>query len=265
MSQIRQPAVAGTFYPANARRLQEMVQGFLETAVAPPTPPMTPKAIIAPHAGYIYSGPIAGSAYAQLAPLRGQVTRVLLLGPAHTLYLRGLAAPSATQFATPLGELAVDQQALAQILPLPQVRVLDAAHSREHGLEVHLPFLQLTLGQDFQLVPLVVGDADPAEVAEVLAQLWDGAETLIVISSDLSHYLGYEAAQKQDGETAVAIQQRNPAALGENSACGRVPIGGLLLAARQHGLHTHLLDLRNSGDTAGPKDRVVGYGAWVVG
>ncbi len=265
MTYTRQPAVAGTFYPANTHRLQEMVQGFIETAVSPPTPLVTPKAIIAPHAGYIYSGPIAGSAYVQVAPLRGQVARVLLLGPAHTMYLHGLAACSADAFATPLGEVAVDQDAITQILPLPQVRVLDAAHGREHGLEVHLPFLQMTLGLDFKLVPLVVGDAKPTEVAEVLERLWGGAETLVVISSDLSHYLDYRAAKKMDEKTAVAIQQLNPAALGENSACGRIPIGGLLHAAQQHGLHTHLLDLRNSGDTAGPKDRVVGYGAWVVG
>ncbi|MCA9933324.1 MAG: AmmeMemoRadiSam system protein B, partial [Anaerolineales bacterium] len=226
---------------------------------------ITPKAIIAPHAGYIYSGLIAGAAYAQVAALRGQITRVLLLGPAHTLYLQGLAASSAAYFATPLGDVAVDQEAIAQILPLPQVRVLDAAHGREHGLEVHLPFLQLTLGSDFKLVPLVVGDADAAEVAEALEPLWGGPETLIVISSDLSHFLDYGAAKVKDAATAVAIQQLNPAALGENSACGRVPIGGLLHAARQRGLRTHLLDLRNSGDTAGPKDRVVGYGAWVVG
>lgn len=263
MKGIRQPAVAGTFYPADPRRLQEMVQRFLDTAVAPQTPIPQPKAIIAPHAGYVYSGPIAGSAYACLAPLRGQVTRVVLLGPAHTLYLRGLAAPSATAFATPLGEITLDQEALQAILALPQVELLDAAHHREHGLEVHLPFLQAVLGSHFRLVPLVVGEASTAAVAEVLQQVWGGAETLIVISSDLSHYLDYRTAQQVDRQTAETIAQLDPDGLGENSACGRAPIRGLLHLARQQGLHPHLLDLRNSGDTAGPKDRVVGYGAWV--
>ncbi len=262
---VRPPAVAGTFYPADARRLQEMVARFLQTAVSPTASLPPAKAIIAPHAGYIYSGPIAAAAYAQLRPLRGQIRRVVLLGPAHTLYVHGLAASSAAAFATPLGEVAIDGTAVQQLLALPQVRLLDAAHSREHGLEVHLPFLQLTLGGDFRLIPLVVGDALPEEVTAVLDQVWGGSETLIVISSDLSHYLPYELARRVDEQTAVAIEQLDPNGLGENSACGRLPICGLLPLAQQHGLRAYRLDLRNSGDTAGPRDRVVGYGAWLFG
>lgn len=261
MTTIRQSAVAGTFYPARPDDLRRMVHEFIDTAVSLPPLPALPKAIIAPHAGYIYSGPIAGAAYAALRPLAGTIERVVLLGPAHTMPVRGLAAPDADLFATPLGDVPLDRAALDKILALPQVQVLAAAHAREHGLEVHLPFLQMVLGA-FKLVPLVVGDVTPEEVTAVLDQLWGGPETLIVISSDLSHYHDYAAAQALDAAAAQAIEQLNPAGLGRESACGRLPIQGLLLAARRRDLTAHRLDLRNSGDTAGRKDRVVGYGAW---
>lgn len=260
MTQIRPPAVAGTFYPADARRLQQMVNEFLDTAVSPPTPTL-PKAIIAPHAGYIYSGPIAGSAYKPLAA--GQpVHRVVLIGPAHTMAVHGLVTVSAAAFATPLGRVTVDSEAVAALQPLPQVSVLDAAHAQEHGLEVHLPFLQ-TLYHDFTIVPLVAGQTTGAEVAEVLAALWGGPETLIVISSDLSHYYDYYTAQQLDRATAQAIQTLQPEKLGRESACGRIPIQGLLLWAQAEKLAVQTVDLRNSGDTAGSKERVVGYGAFL--
>lgn len=261
MTIIRQPAVAGTFYPARPDELRRMVNEFIVTAVALPSLSSPPKAIIAPHAGYIYSGPIAGAAYAALRPFAQQYERVVLLGPAHTMPVRGLAAPNADSFVTPLGEIPLDRPALAAILELPQVQVFDAAHAREHGLEVHLPFLQVVLGA-FKLVPLVVGDVAMGEVTAVLDLLWGGPETLIVISSDLSHYHDYATAQRLDEATAQAIEQLNPVAIGRDQACGRRPIQGLLLAAQPRHLTVHRLDLRNSGDTAGSKERVVGYGAW---
>lgn len=261
MNGIRKPAVAGSFYSADPRELHSQLSAFLE-AVAPAGP--VPKAIIAPHAGYIYSGPIAASAYVRLKPARGTIRRVLLLGPAHRVAFPGLALPDAAYLQTPLGALALDQEAVAAISDLPQVRVYDAAHVREHSLEVHLPFLQETLG-DIGVVPLVVGDASAAEVAEVLERLWGGAETLIVISSDLSHYHDYATAQRMDRATSRAIEALRYEDIGYHDACGRIPMSGLLHAARRHGLVGRTVDLRNSGDTAGTRDQVVGYGAYVFG
>lgn len=262
MASRRETAVAGLFYPAHPDELRRMVQNFLQAA--PPPPAITPKALIAPHAGYVYSGPIAGSAYAALAGSARRIERVLLLGPSHTLAFRGLAAPTADSFATPLGDVPLDRAALTAIADLPQVQTLNAAHAREHGLEVHLPFLQIVLGA-FTLVPLVVGETRPEEVAAVMERLWGGPETLIVISSDLSHYHDYATAQRMDAATAEAIEQFQPEKIGREGACGRLPIQGLLLAAQKRQLTVYRLDLRNSGDTAGSKERVVGYGAWVLG
>jgi AmmeMemoRadiSam system protein B len=259
MSSVRPPAVAGTFYPANAAALRASVTGFL-AAVQPAV--KTPKAIIAPHAGYIYSGPIAASAYAQLAPRRDTITRVVLLGPAHRVAIKGLAVSSADAFMTPLGSVPLDRAAIDRILTLPQVRSADTAHTEEHSLEVHLPFLQEVL-EDFQLVPLVVGDATAAEVGEVIDTLWGGPETLIVISSDLSHYHDYDTARRLDRATSKAIEALRPQDIGFDQACGRIPVNGLLEVAKRRGLRVTTLDLRNSGDTAGSRDRVVGYGAWV--
>lgn len=260
MSPVRRPAVAGSFYPANAQQLRRMIADYLQAVrVSGPTP----KAIIAPHAGYIYSGPVAASAYAPLATARALIRRVVLLGPAHRVPFRGLAASSATGFATPLGTVPVDREALAQVLTLPQVRVLDEAHAQEHSLEVQLPFLQEVL-TDFSIVPLVVGDAAPADVSAVLDVLWDGAETLIVVSSDLSHYYDYDTAQRLDQATSRAIEQLRLQDIQAEQACGRIPVQGLLHAARTHGLRVRTLDLRNSGDTAGPRDAVVGYGAYAL-
>lgn len=259
MTNVRNPAVAGLFYPDNPRELHALVSDYL---AAVPTSGAVPKAIIAPHAGYIYSGPIAASAYARIKPARGRVTRVVLLGPAHRVGFHGLALSSADCFQTPLGRITVDQEAVKKISRLPQVQVMDAAHAQEHSLEVHLPFLQEVLGE-FSLVPLVVGDAEPGEVAEVLDTLWGGPETLIVISSDLSHYHDYKTAQRLDRATSQAIEQLRPEAIEYDHACGRNPVNGLLQVARKRGLKARTIDLRNSGDTAGSHDRVVGYGAYV--
>ncbi len=257
---VRPPAVAGRFYPSDPVILRKLISVLL-TSVPPATGP-APKAIIAPHAGYLYSGPIAATAYAQLIPARDQIKRIVLLGPSHFVALHGLATPSAAAFATPLGIVPVDVAAVRATRLLPQVRELDAAHAQEHALEVQLPFLQCVLG-DFTLVPLTVGDATPEEVGQVLDALWGGPETLLVISSDLSHYHDSATAQRLDRATAKAIEALKPGHIGEEGACGRMPIRGLLHAARRHGLHARTVDLRNSGDTAGPRDKVVGYGAFV--
>jgi AmmeMemoRadiSam system protein B len=259
MSIVRNPAVAGLFYPDDPRELHAMMVDYLGSAC---TDGCVPKAIIAPHAGYVYSGPIAASAYALLKPARGRITRVVLLGPAHRVGFHGLALSSAEYFMTPLGRITVDREAIKKISCLPQVCVMDTAHAQEHSLEVHLPFLQEVLGE-FSLVALVVGDAEPEEVGEVLDVLWGGPETLIVISSDLSHYHDYKTAQKLDRATSQAIEQLRLEDIQYDHACGRNPVNGLLYVARRLGLKAKTVDLRNSGDTAGTHDRVVGYGAYV--
>jgi AmmeMemoRadiSam system protein B len=257
---VRKPAVAGLFYPASADELKNMVNNFLAT-VEPSVEPV-PKAIIAPHAGYVYSGAIAASAYARLIPAREIIQKVVLLGPSHRVAIQGMAVSSMTKFATPMGYLSVDRKAIEKIKRLPQVTVSDQAHALEHSLEVHLPFLQAVLA-NFTLVPLVVGEATPSQVAEVLEQLWGGEETLLVISSDLSHYHDYETAKKMDHRTSQAIENLHPEAIHYEQACGRNPVNGLLQLARSRGLQAKTIDLRNSGDTAGSKDQVVGYGAYV--
>jgi AmmeMemoRadiSam system protein B len=256
---LRNPAVAGTFYPAQPAKLAALVKGYLQAAAVNAA---APKAIIAPHAGYVYSGPIAASAYARIVQARERIKRVVLLGPAHRLAFRGLALPSADAFVTPLGEVPVDKQALTGIIDLPQVHTVDEAHAHEHSLEVQLPFLQTVLA-DFRLLPLAVGEASAEEVGEVLERLWGGPETLIVISSDLSHYHDYETAQRLDAATSRAIELLRGQDIRYEHACGRNPVNGLLHVARKHGLHARTIDLRNSGDTAGPRDHVVGYGAYV--
>ncbi|MBL8661062.1 MAG: AmmeMemoRadiSam system protein B [Rhodospirillales bacterium] len=261
MSHIRPAAVAGTFYPGNAHDLEACVRSLLSRA-DPTEIAGRPKAIIAPHAGYIYSGPVAASAYACLRAYADAVHRVVLIGPCHRVPLRGIGATAAAAFTTPLRPVPVDTTAVAQILSLPQVSVLEATHAEEHSLEVHLPFLQEILG-DFTIVPLVAGQAKAAEVAEVLERLWGGPETLIVVSSDLSHYLDYASARAVDAVTTRAIEMLSAEDIGADQACGRIPVSGLLLAARRRKLTVATLDVRNSGDTAGDRRRVVGYGAWL--
>lgn len=260
----RPPAVAGQFYPNDPERLEDMVLGYLNAANAPEDCEDYPliKAIIAPHAGYPYSGPIAASAYVHLACSDIPVKRFVLLGPAHYVPVRGLAASNAAAFETPLGRVAVDESAIADLLALPGVVVDDDAHAPEHCLEVQLPFLQ-TLFLDFTIVPLLAGRATAEQVAEVIDFLWDGPETRIIITSDLSHYRPYAEARQRDDETAAAIVALRPEALREDSACGLTAIAGLLMVARRRGLDAQLIDLRSSGDTGGPRDRVVGYGAFI--
>jgi len=260
MISVRPPAVAGMFYPAAAPELARDVGALLAQAEAAARGKPVPKAIIAPHAGYIYSGPIAATAYARLAAARGKVTRVVLLGPVHRVPVRGLALPGVAALATPLGNIPIDADAVAVLAHLPQVCVSAPAHALEHSLEVHLPFLQKVL-DSFSVVPLAVGDASADEVAQVLDTLWGGAETLIVVSSDLSHYLNYGEAQAIDRATAQAILDLRTD-ISHEQACGGTPVNGLVLAARRRGLTPQLLDLRNSGDTAGDRSRVVGYGAF---
>lgn len=260
MSTIRRAAVDGLFYPAAPGALRAEIEDYLADVPTEDGTPV-PKLLITPHAGYMYCGPIAAHAYARLEPRRAQINRVVLLGPAHRVAVDGLAAPDVDAFETPLGEVALDVAALNSLKDLPQVVRSDRAHEREHSLEVQLPFLQTILDR-FTIVPLVIGDASAEAVVQVLERLWDGENTLIVISSDFSHYLPYERAQAVDRTTARRILEFD-ASLGPHDACGAAAINGALLAARRHGLAPRLLDLRNSGDTAGDRDRVVGYGALV--
>ena len=261
---VRPPAVAGSFYPGDAAELANTVQSLIREAMAQGhrAGPTLPKAIIAPHAGYVYSGPIAASVYARFGSGRNTIKRVILLGPAHRVAVRGLAVPSHSGFATPLGVVPLDRTMIDAIKVLPQVHEFDETHAAEHSLEVHLPFLQHIL-ESFTLVPIVVGDAEPQEVADVLRALWGGPETLIVVSSDLSHYHDYDTARSMDSTTSNAIANLQSDGISDQGACGRMPIRGLLRLAKELGLRASTIDLRNSGDTAGPRDAVVGYGAYV--
>jgi AmmeMemoRadiSam system protein B len=259
MKKIQSAAVAGLFYPADPDQLRRQVQAYVSAGV--PGRVTSPKALIAPHAGYVYSGPVAGHAYAQIGKQASHISRVVILAPAHRMAISGLALSSATFFRTPLGDIEIDQAGVDSIIGMPQVRRVDAAFENEHSIEVHLPFLQEVL-PEFRIVPMLVGDTDPHQVEEVLERLWGGEETLIVISSDLSHYLDYESALTMDRQATHAIEALQPEALSYQHACGRTPVSALLLAARHHHLKVSTLDLRNSGDTAGSRNQVVGYGAY---
>ena len=259
MDTIRQPAVAGLFYPAQPGLLQQQVLQYLQQAT---TTGPRPRALIVPHAGYVYSAPVAASAYHLLQACADTIKRVVLLGPSHKVAFSGLAMSSAEAFHTPLGDIPLDSEAHDVIRNLPGVQVLDRAHAEEHSLEVHLPFLQSVLSC-FTLVPLVVGDASTEETGRVIEALWGNEETLIVVSSDLSHYHEYEAAQRLDMATTRAIESLQTEPLQGEQACGCRPINGLLYVARKLGLSVKAIDVRNSGDIAGPRDRVVGYGAYV--
>lgn len=261
MKLVRPAAVAGSFYPDDPAMLRAVVEDFLGAVPACGDAALCPKALIAPHAGYIYSGPVAACAYARLGPARGRIKRVVLIGPSHFVPFRGIAAPAIEAFATPLGEVPVDGAAIATIRDLPQVTIAEEPHLDEHCLEVQLPFLQVVLGPA-AIVPLAVGAARPAEVAEVLDRLWDHEATLIVVSSDLSHYLADEAARRRDRATAEAIEALDSGRLGPDDACGFLAVAGFLSEARSRGLTAERLDLRNSGELSGLSRRVVGYGAW---
>jgi AmmeMemoRadiSam system protein B len=259
MKRSRKPAVAGSFYPSDPGVLRTTVETLLEGAPAPDG--LAPRALVAPHAGYIYSGPVAAAAYANLIPFRDRYRRVVLLGPAHRALVHGIARPGVAVFDTPLGDVPLDRASL-DALDDPAVSVDDEAHRAEHSLEVQLPFLQVVL-ERFDLVPLLVGAARPEAVARVIDRLWDGPRTLIVVSSDLSHYLPYAEARRRDRATCRAIEALEGDALEGHDACGAAPLKGLLLVAARRGLRVRTVDLRNSGDTAGDRARVVGYGAWV--
>jgi AmmeMemoRadiSam system protein B/AmmeMemoRadiSam system protein A len=265
MPTTRPAAVAGSFYPAEPQALRDALGAHL-ASVAETGGTATgraPKLLVLPHAGYVYSGDVAALGYAPLARWRGLITRVVLLGPVHRVPVRGLAAPTVDAFETPLGRVPLDHAALAALGGLPQVVRSDRPHALEHSLEVHLPFLQAVLGEGFTLLPLAVGDASPAEVAEALERVWGGDETLIVISSDLSHYLPYAQAQASDRATVQRILHFATDLRGDE-ACGAAPLNGAMQVAQRHGLVPRLLGLRNSGDAVagrGGRDRVVGYGA----
>ena len=255
---VKSPNVAGTFYPGSGDALREEVDAHLGQALAEGP---APKAIIAPHAGYRYSGPIAATAYARLKPRAHEIRRVVLLGPTHYHPIHGVAVSSAESFRTPLGRVPVDTASVGRALEFEFVQRFDPAFEREHSLEVHLPFLIRVLPR-FTVVPLLVGKASPAEIDTLLETLWGGPETAIVISSDLSHYLDYERARRLDAETSEAIVALRHDGVGYEQACGRHAVNGLLHLAKRRGLEARALDVRNSGDTAGPRDRVVGYGAY---
>lgn len=259
MHTVRPAAVAGMFYPDSAAACMAQVDHFLQQQTVVNTPP---KVLLAPHAGYVYSGGVAGQAYAQLMPWCDKIRRVILLGPNHRVPLRGIALPSVDYFASPLGLVALDKTSLAALLALPFVGVSDQVHAQEHSLEVHLPFLQRVLPA-FELVPMVVGELSPEQVAQALDIVWGGDETLIVVSTDLSHYLPYEDAVQTDLHTQAAILQLR-SDLTPQQACGAHPLNGLLKIAAQKSLTIRCIAQNNSGDTAGTKDHVVGYGAYAL-
>jgi AmmeMemoRadiSam system protein B len=259
-TKVRPPAVAGLFYPANPSELRHTISEYL--AQAPMAAGPVPKALIVPHAGYIYSGVIAGAAYSQVAHQRRRIRRVVLIGPSHRVYLRGMAVPGADAFRTPLGMVAIDRELKARVLTHEQVIESDAPHGDEHSLEVQLPFLQLMF-EDFTLLPIALGSASPPSVADVLAEVWGDEGTLVLVSSDLSHYLPYDEARTVDAETTAAILRNDPTLTGEQ-ACGCIGINGLsFLAARRNARVTEIARC-NSGDTAGDRSRVVGYGAFAL-
>ena len=256
---VRFPAAEGKFYPADPAELRRMIHNLITCARK--SEGASPKAVIVPHAGYQFSGPIAASAYLRFCDERDVIKRVVLIGPSHWIRFSGIALSSADMFLTPLGEILVDDEAVQLIHALPQVSICDEAHRHEHSLEVHLPFLQVILN-DFKIVPLVAGDASEQDILEIVDRLWGGPETRFVISSDLSHYHDYRTTQQLDGRTAWAIQQLLSEEIGPEQACGCVPVRGVLAAARQHHLRCQTIDLRNSADTGGPRNAVVGYGAF---
>ena len=262
MPAVKPPAVAGIFYPAGPEALAEEVRGLLRRARPAPAARLDARGLIAPHAGYSYSGPVAASAYARITGLRGRVRRVVLIGPSHFAGFEGIATSGAEAFATPLGEVRLDPAGRRRALSFPQVRILEAAFEEEHAPEVHLPFLQEALGE-FLLVPLLTGRAEAGQAAEVLDALWEEG-TLPVASSDLSHFHPAPLARRRDEATARAIEESRLGPIGLHQACGYLAVKGLLTAARRRGLSARAVDLRNSFDTGGPEERVVGYGAFVL-
>jgi hypothetical protein len=218
-----------------------------------------PKALIVPHAGYLYSGSIAASAFARIAEHGARLRRVVVVGPAHRVFVDGLVSPGARQMRTPLGDVEVDVEAIDR---LAEVRPSAAAHAREHSIEVELPFIQ-RVAPHAKVVPLASSFVAPAVLGMVLESLWGGDETLIVVSSDLSHFMSYEDGRALDEHTAARIAALD-ARIDGCEACGAVGINGLLWVARRRSMRVELLDLRSSGDTSGPRSEVVGYGAFAL-
>jgi len=261
-SRMRPPAVAGLFYPENANELRHDVSGYIAACTPRATLSGCPKALIVPHAGYQYSGPVAGFAYRLLRDCSASIRHVVMIGPSHRVPLRGLAVPSVDLFATPLGDVPVDAAGRERLRGLGLVGISDAAHAAEHSLEVQLPFLQVVL-EDFDILPITVGFAPAELVARVIDAVWGGPDTLVLVSSDLSHYHAWKEARQLDAETTRAIVERRSDLTGEQ-ACGACGINGLMQVARRHGLTVEVLDQRNSGDTAGDRSRVVGYGSYAL-
>lgn len=258
-STARPAAVAGMFYPQDADELRTWIVSALQQASTDKPPA---KAMVVPHAGYVYSGEVAAMAYARLKNRLRPIERVVLLGPAHRVEFQGIAVPTVDFFDTPLGKVTLDTTVLRRLEQLPRVIAYDLPHAQEHSLEVQLPFLQVALN-DFKLVPLLVGSVTSETVAAVLQKVWGGDETLVIVSSDLSHFHQYDTATRIDAETSSAIEAGNDNQLISETACGYLPLRGLMQVARAYGMQAHTIDLRNSGDTAGSRDRVVGYGAYV--
>ena len=259
---VREPAVAGRFYPRDPALLRATIARLFERNVADFRALPMAKALIVPHAGYQYSGSVAAAAYAGIAARRREICKVVVIAPSHHEYYHGIAVPQADVFSTPLGDIRIDAEGKANLLARGDVRVSDAPHALEHCIEVQLPFLQTVLA-DFALLPLLAGVASPEYVASVLALVWGGRETLVLASSDLSHYHAYESAQRLDAQTAAAIRARQTD-LTDAQACGAVAINGLMLRARELDLVVDEIARSNSGDTAGDRSRVVGYGAFAV-
>lgn len=262
MLKIQHPVVAGTFYPDNPSRLKQMLKYLLSKTSAHKK---QARALIVPHAGYIYSGAIAATAYARLRAEKQNIKKIVLIGPSHHLGFQGVALNTAEQFLTPLGAIAVNGEAIKRIATLPFAHFINQAYSKEHSLEVHLPFLQSVIGT-FSLIPVVTGKVSAEQLCELIELFWGDLETIIIISSDLSHFLEYEAAQHQDKKTSAFIEQLQYEKLDRRAACGYIPISGLLALARKKSLQVKTLDLRNSADTAGSahKNRVVGYGSYAI-
>lgn len=251
MTGVLYPAVAGTLYPADRGVLERQLGLFLSEADTATPSPVLPKAVIGPHAGYVYSGPVAARCYARLAAARGRLSRVVLIGPSHNVAFSGLAVDTAVAWETPSGQLPIDHAAIRRLRGLPMVGELEAAYHREHALEVHVPFLQHILG-NFRLMPIVAGDAPPDTVAAVFDTLWGGPQTLMVISTELSHFLDYAVCRRADIASAQAIERYDIAVRGPCQVCGAVPTRGLLLAAQRRGLAIERLNPRNSGGTTRP-------------
>jgi len=263
MSMIKNCSVDGLFYPRDPQQLETDILGYLQSALTAPDETRTPKAIVVPHAGYVYSGEIAAAAYAAISDRRAAITRVVILAPSHRIPFQGVAYSEADYFRTPLGDIPVDTDSTENLIRLDSTIKLEVAFDGEHSLEVQLPFLQVVLDK-FSIVPLVVGSIPPQVLSTTIETLWGGDETLLVVSSDLSHFHDYQTARQQDARTSKAIIELAYEKLSHDDACGYTPLAGVLNLARRKKMTATAVDTRNSGDTAGDKARVVGYGAYLL-